>query len=135
MKTFTTTLLVILALAWAPAALADIAPDPGDDDYTGETDDDDNQDTCTAEVQEEELQGFTCDECADDGSGSCEQEYQGTDYTLVCFDEGLDSTTEVWCAEDDGGSGPLCAQVTSRRTAGLAIAVAILGLAGLLRRR
>ncbi len=136
MKSFTLSLLSILALVWAPAALADIAPDPGDDDYTGETDDDDdNADTCTAEVQEDELPGFTCEECVADGSGVCEQDYQGTDYELVCFDEDQGTTTEVWCAEDDGSPGPLCALDAGRRTAGLAIAVTLLGLVGWIRRR
>jgi len=135
MKTLTTTLLAILALVWAPTAIADIAPDPGDDDYTGETDDDDVQDTCTAEVQEDELPGFTCEECVAAETGICDQDYEGTDYELVCFDEGNDSITEVWCAEDDGGPGPLCAHVTGRRTAGLAIALIALCGAGALHRR
>ncbi len=135
MKPFTITLLAILALVWAPAALADIAPDPGDDDdYTGEGDDDDAADTCTAEVQEEELDGFTCEECVANEMGECGEQYEGTDYQLVCFDEGGDSVFEVWCAEDTG-PGPVCAVVTGRSTFGAAAVVIALGVAGLIRRR
>jgi hypothetical protein len=134
MKTLVTTLFAGLALLWAPMALADIAPDPGDDDYTGETDDDDTVDTCTAEVQEDELPGFTCEECVAAEMGICGEQYEGTEYELVCFDEGGDSVFEVWCAEDTG-PGPVCAVVTGRSTAGAAAVVIALGVVGLLRRR
>lgn len=135
MKSFTLSLLIILALVWAPTAGADIAPDPGDDDYTGETDDDDDTaDTCTAEVQEEELQGFTCDECVSTGDVDCAADYEGTDYELVCFDEGGEGTTEVWCTEDDGDPGPLCAMSRHHRSALLATAVFALAVVVVTRR-
>ena len=135
MKTILSIPIACLALLLGSTAAADIAPDPGDDDDTGETDDDDAADTCTAEVQEEELAGFTCEQCVAAEAGVCGDDYEGTDYELVCFEEGAGSITEVWCAEDDGSPGPLCAQVTGKRTAGLAIAVIALGAVAVIRRR
>lgn len=127
MKTILTTLTAALALLFAPAALADVAPDPGDDD-----DDDVAQETCTAENQEGELTGFTCEECVAEGGGTCAADYDGTNYELVCFDEAGDATTEVWCTED---TGPSCAVMPGGRSLGIAAALLGLGVAALVRTR
>jgi hypothetical protein len=123
MKSLVKPLLASLALLWAPVALADIAPDPGDDDDTTVS--------CDTVMEEKEYDGDTCEECT---SGDCEAKYEGTDYGLVCVEEGAGHRLEAWCSSS-GGSGPLCAMVPQRRSVPLVAAVFALGVAGLIRRR
>ncbi len=131
MKTILITLLAAFALVWAPTALADVAPDPGDDD-----DDDDDvvaEETCTAENQEDENPGFTCEECVGEFENDCVEHFEGTSYELVCFDTGEPSTA-VWCGEDTGPSAT-CAVAASRGAAGALGAMLALFAVAALRRR
>lgn len=119
MKTSIYTLLVLLALGWAPAARADISPAPPADE------------DCTAEEQEALRDGYSCEECTA-SEEECYEEYRTTYYGYVCTNTDSIPDTLVYCI---AGDAPLCAVTPSqRRSALLTAALFVLGVAVVIRR-
>ncbi len=119
MRNVLSLLVLVLSLAFAGTALADVVPGPV------------GPENCT--VAKKQQDGTICESC-DTSAGAeetCEDLYEGTDFTYVCSSSGTSFWTEVWC---DGPPREGCSIAGPGAASAVALLLAGLGLLAVRRR-